>query len=729
MGTVQTVKTDLAVIGAGYAGICTAVSAARNGISVALINDRVVPGGNASSEHRVAICGATSGNHSYYSREAGISDEIKLTLYHYNNRYADLAENHLNDMTLVNLIESEPLIKYFPGTTVYDCETKGGRITAAFGFNAGTQKQYRFESKYFCDASGDAVLSEKAGASYRVGREARSEYNESLAPEKADDHVMGSAILYSVKEEQKPVKFVRPEGVYDFVKDDKLKWFDRRETGRELPKAGGPYNTMWWLSYGGMLDTIRDADEIDKELRNLVYSFWDYVKNSGEYPATENLSLEWVAQYASKRESRRVWGEYTMTQNDIQSCRAFEDEVSHGGWALDIHDVAGIYGNESVSAFGEVRSIYGIPFSIMFSRDIDNLFLAGRLVSCSHVALGSLRVQETLGAMGQAVGAAAALCVKHNCSPKTLDRDRIKELQSLLQANGQYLPNIIEDVGLAKYAKITSSGEKAFENTELAGTLSLGSGVSICLPVPENGELPSSVWVYLKNIDKNETECQYVVSDEECSSNYYSGKELLTSSVTVPAGHDGRIEFRLPDTKGKERIYLKIRHNSSLEIYHSGYVLTGSPAFDHSEYRFRNGTKEVTPCFDFGKKVYGLYAPENVINGRPRPKVRPNLWMSDKKEGAFISFDFDKPIDTEKIVLYFNSQTETEVIRKPIEQLITDFRITAKHKDGTWSKEVRNGWLSQYFIPMELKGVTEIIIEPLKNNGYPYYEILSVKIF
>lgn len=729
MKEILTVKTDLTVVGAGYAGICTALAAARNGIRVALVNDRIVPGGNASSEHRVAICGATTGNHSYYSREAGIADEIKLTLYRYNNRYADLEENHLNDMTLTGLLSAEPNLRYFPGTVVYDCETEEGKIISADGFCAGTQKHYRFESPFFCDASGDAVLSEKAGATCRVGREARSEYGESLAPETADRHVMGSAILYSVKDSRKPVPFVRPEGVYDFRKDDKYKWFDRPETGRELPGPGGPYNTMWWLSYGGLSDTVRDAGEIDCELRKLVYSFWDYVKNSGEYPDAENLSLEWVAPYASKRESRRVLGDYTLTQPDIQSCRVFDDEVSHGGWTLDIHDVAGIYGKEPVSAFGEVRSIYGIPFSILYAKEIGNLFLAGRLVSCSHVALGSLRVQETLGAMGQAAGTAAALCCRYHCSPRTLREEHLAELQDTLQRNGQYLPNRDEDVGLAGKAKITASGEKPFENMLFAGELPLYGGVTVCLPVPKNGSLPASVTLYLKNRTGEAIVCPYRVLDEESPSNYYPGRELLAASVTLPADWNGGVRFPLPETKGKERIYLQLPYNQNLSVRHSGNVLTGSPAFDAYGNRFRDGTQEVTPCFAFEEKVFGLYAPANVINGRPRPKVRPNLWMSDRKEGAFLRLEWEEPVDTETVSLYFDAQTETEVIRRPPAQLITDFRITAKHRDGIWTKEIRNGWLSQYSLPMPLKGVTEVTVEPLRNNGYPYYEILSLKIF
>ena len=723
----HTVSCDLTVVGAGFAGICTAIAAARQGLQVALVNDRDVAGGNASSEHRVSIGGAASGNQSHYAREAGIADELKLFLVNANPKHVAKQDFHLTDMAFYQAILNEPNIRYFPGTCVYDCACEDGKITKAMGFKAKTQQTVCFESPLFCDASGDGILGVKAGAEYRVGREAAAEFGESLAPEQADSCVMGSCILFTTRQEEGIAPFCKPSFTYDFVKDNILRYFDRPETEREMPPNGGPYNGTWWIEYGGMNDTVAEADEIDFELKRLIYGYWDYIKNSGKYPETANTAIDWIAPYASKRESRRFVGEYMLTQNDIQQCREFDDAVSIGGWVLDIHDVGGIYGNERTSAYGPVHSIYNIPLSIMYSKTVPNLFLAGRLVSCTHVAMGSTRVMETLGAMGQAVGTAAALCIKYACLPTDVRHTHIQELQSLLQKNGQFIIGRKEDGGLAHSATIRTSSERVFENTEVTVEWPLSQPIFQTFPL-KNGSL-TTVDVYVKNRAATEVQLAYAVYGEDRRRNYRKGRLLASGTVNVPAQYDGYVTIAPNVTVEDHKVFLELTPHNELSVMCSENRITGAPTFgENGRYLQENGKARVL-CFKNVEGSAGMYAADNLVNGYSRPYGGPNCWISDGKDNQWVELAFDRPQTVQEIALYGNPQFETDQFTAPIEQLLRDADITVETEDGTQIYELRDNYFGQPRIAVKARGVRKIRIDLLANNGAPNFELFAVKVF
>lgn len=717
------IHSDFTVVGAGIAGMCAAIAAARNGLRVSLINDRDVPGGNASSEHRVHINGGATGNSSFYSRESGIADEIKLYELNRNPRYNRKKDFHLCDMAFYQILRNEPNISLFLGTAVYDCDCENGKISRAYAVKPHTGEQLVFESPIFCDASGDGVLAYKSGADYRVGREARSEFDESLAPESADSHVMGSCVLFHLsKNDGEKVSYKKPDFAYDFIKDDILKWFDRPETGRSMPKVGGNYNGMWWLEYGGMSDTIKQADQIDFELRKLIYGYWDYIKNSGKYPDSECYSIDWIAPYASKRESRRFIGKYIMKQSDIQNSVDFDDAVSTGGWSLDIHDVGGIYGSESTSAFGEVKSMYNIPLSIMYSKDIDNLFLAGRIVSCTHVALGSLRVMETLGAMGQAVGTTAALCKKYKALPDDVRNEHITELQAVLQHDGQYIIGKKEDCGLAASAKITASSVKKLENLR----------DEICIPIDDNKifTLPNvqSVKIRIKNAADSDVICKYRVYSEDERKNYRCGKMLGEYTAKIPTKFDGWHEFSFDKASG-EKIFLELLPNESLYIFGSHDRVTGAPSFYSNNDSLAKFDDAVTFCFSGVDDDRILYASENVVNGYSRPFGTPNCWISDGKGEQWLDFSFDEPQDIDEIQIYFNPRYETEHFNGPIEQLVTDYSLTVYTSNGSKSIDVRGNCITRNSFAVNKSDVVRVRFDFAANNGSPEYEVFAVKMF
>jgi len=723
----EVINCDLTVVGAGYAGICAAIAAARHGLVVALVNDRDVPGGNASSEHRVSIGGAASGNSSYYAREAGIADEIKLTIMKYNPRHVEKQDYHLTDMVFYQMILNEKNILYFPGTVVYDCQCEDNQIKRAFAFKSKTQQELIFVSPFYCDASGDGILGYKAGAEYRVGREAASEFGESLAPEKADSNVMGSCILFTTKKEDQKVEFRRPGFAYDFIKDGLISFFDRPETGRELPLIGGPYNSTWWISYGGMRDTISDSDEIDFELKRLIYSYWDYIKNSGKYPETENQYIDWIAPYASKRESRRFIGDYIMTQSDIQESRDFDDAVSIGGWALDIHDVGGIYGNEMVSAFGEVSSIYNIPFSIMYSKNIKNLFLAGRIISCTHVALGSLRVMQTLGAMGQVVGTASALCKQLNCFPSFLRKNYISKLQDVLQKDGQYIIGRPEDCGLAKDAIIRTSSEKVFENINGTFVVSLENGIAQTIPNP-NGFL-KQMEVYVINHLDTEVELPYTIYGEDRIHNYRFGRVLNKGVLLIPSKFKGFLTVNLDVVASDKKIFFVLHSNKNVFVLCSDKSITGAPTFNEEGKRLLENGEIRTLCFRNVVGSEGMFSPENLVNGFSRPYGYPNCWISEGKQNQWIKLNFKEPQTVKQIQLYFNPQFESDQITAPILPLITSYNIYVNTIKGQIVKRIQDNYLGQNFIQLTAEGVKEIHIDILSNNGAPDFEVFAIKVF
>lgn len=303
---------DLVVVGGGMAGVCCAITAARQGIKVALIQDRPVLGGNASSEVRLWMLGATShmGNNNRWSREGGVIDEILVE-----NTYRNKEGNPvLFDMVLVDKVLAEKNIDLYLNTIAYNIEKSSDKvISKVFAFNPQNQTEYVFCSDLFADCSGDGLVSYLSGASYRIGAEDKEEYNELFAPDKNEyGELLGHSIFFYMKDTGKPVEYVAPD-------------FALKDIEEVIPKMMNPeYFSVnqhgckyWWLEYGGRIDTIHDTEAIKYELWKVVYGVWDYIKNSGKYPEAANFTLEWVGVIPGKRESRRFKGHYMLTQQDV----------------------------------------------------------------------------------------------------------------------------------------------------------------------------------------------------------------------------------------------------------------------------------------------------------------------------------------------------------------------------------------------------------------------------
>jgi hypothetical protein len=424
---------DLVVVGGGLAGVCTAITAARAGIRVALVQDRPVLGGNASSEVRLWVLGATShlGNNNRWSREGGVIDELLVE-----NMYRNPEGNPIIfDTVILERVVAEPNITLLLNTAAIDVEKSADDAIASVRcFNSQNSTEYRLRAPLFCDASGDGVLGFLSGAAFRMGAESKNEFGEKFAPTSEYGELLGHTIYFYSKDVGRPVTYVPPAyALRDIRKIPRFRNFNAREYGCQL----------WWIEYGGRLDTVHDTESIKWELWRVVYGVWNHIKNSGQFPNADNLTLEWVGTIPGKRESRRFEGDYMLRQQDIVEQRSHPDAVSFGGWSIDLHPADGVFSEKPGCNQWHSKGVYQIPYRCMYSRNIANLFLAGRTISASHVAFGSSRVMATCAYGGQAVGMAAAICARKGLRPRDLlQADRIADLQRRLQRSGQHIPLI-----------------------------------------------------------------------------------------------------------------------------------------------------------------------------------------------------------------------------------------------------------------------------------------------
>ncbi|TKD57920.1 FAD-dependent oxidoreductase [Flavobacterium sp. ASW18X] len=450
--------TQFAVVGGGLSGVCAAITAARSGIKVVLLQDRPVLGGNASSEVRLWSLGATShmGNNNRWSREGGLINEILLDNLK-RNKEGNLL---IFDTILLEKVYNEENITLILNTAVYQVDKTGDtKIASVTGFCSQNSTTYTVSAPIFCDASGDGIVAFMAGASFRMGAEDKEEFDEGFAPNINDyGNLLGHSLYFYTKNTDKPVAYTPPSFAITNANElPRIKNYTLGDHGCQL----------WWVEYGGRLDTIHQSEDIKFQLWKVVYGIWDYIKNSGEFPEAANQTLEWVGTIPGKRESRRFEGDFMLSQKDVVAQRDYEDAVTIGGWALDLHPADGVYSKHSSCTQWHSKGVYTIPYRSYYAKDLDNLFLAGRIISATHVAFGSSRVMLTCAHGGQAVGKAAALSLEKKCTPKEIyTKGYVAELQLRLNRDGQGIPRVaIVD----KDDKIQSAQLKASSTLQLQG--------------------------------------------------------------------------------------------------------------------------------------------------------------------------------------------------------------------------------------------------------------------
>lgn len=422
IGTVEK-NYDFCVIGGGMAGLCAAVAAARGGAKTALMQERPVLGGNASSEIRMWVCGAQGrGN-----RETGIIEEINLeNLW----RNPDKVYAIWDGILYGKAREQENLDLYL-NCSCNAAEMDGNRIVSVTGWQMTTQKNIKIKAKQFADCSGDSILAPLTGAEFRRGRESADEFGEDTSVKTPDTMTMGMSCLIQGRKGTVPVKFIPPAWADKLTDED----FAARDPNPEYESQN-----YWYLELGGDRDEIGDTEEVRDQLLALAYGTWDYVKNSGRFPDADLWELEFVGFLPGKRESRRMVGDHILTQREITDNVIFDDTVAFGGWPLDDHFPGGFRFSGPPNTSIQSVSPYCIPYRCLYSKNIENLFFAGRNISTSHTAFSSTRVMATCAVCGQATGSAAALAVKYGIDPKAVGKEHIRELQNILMRDDCFLP-------------------------------------------------------------------------------------------------------------------------------------------------------------------------------------------------------------------------------------------------------------------------------------------------
>ena len=624
-------------------GVCFALAAAREGAKTLLITDRPMLGGNASAEVGVAPSGAI--NFNSFTMETGILVDAMLTDREKNDR--PMAESLC--LTLSELVMAEKNLTLMDNTRVVDCRREGNTIRSLIAKGLTYDTTTEIFADAFADCTGDAVLARLAGAEVMYGREARSQFGEALAPEKADGMVMGTTVLFCAKRTPHKVVFTPPSFARTVNREDLAPGVDM------APPKGDTYSGFWWLEFGGPRHTVDDERAIARDLYAWVYGVWDYLKNRSEYKTEfENFELSRVSTIPGKRESYRVVGDVIMTEQDVRSGGHFSDALSTGGWYIDLHNPGSFTDatgkiplcNDFVDPVYENYSLvapFGIPLRSMYSRDISNLWLAGRVISASHVAFGAIRVECTLGNAGQAAGIAAAYAAKHGITPREaaasphIDTIRHRVAKSDIRIPGYHYP---EESLLG--ASVTSSGDVILSDIVPGEeSVSLDTPWGLCFPVTEpqldsirlpllgSGEL---TWILCAISDVWDRNDGTPVAEGKLPVTQGIPVELPISAALTPGSYRLSLSGQgLSWPKSKEQPYGVLAQYSFSSDKPGTTPLSEACPPPYSAWNSQRGKRfALAASFSPPQRPYG---PENILDGFCHQDAMPNLWLSNRDGG------------------------------------------------------------------------------------------------
>ncbi len=508
-------QVDFCVVGGGMAGLCAAIAAARNGARTILMQERPVLGGNASSEIRMWICGA----HGPDNRETGILEEIALE-----NLYHNPSKNFFVwDSLLYDFAKREKNLTLLLNCTCMDACVEEGifsdgrtrRIRSITGYQMTTQTFYDITATFYADCSGDSILAPLTGAAFRLGRESASEFGEDTRVAVSDTVTMGNSCLIQGRETTRPVPF-RPVGIATKLTEEHFRY--------RHPNLRNPGENFWYLELGGTKDTIREAEQIGEDLIALAIGTWAHIKRTPDYHA-ENWELDFLGFLPGKRESRRMVGEYLITERDIADDRQFEDTVAFGGWPLDDHFPEGFYCKGMMNTSIPTPAPYGIPYRALYSQNVENLYFAGRNISMTHTAMSSIRVMATCALMGQAVGTAAAVATIHQTTPHGVYCRHLAELQQRLTDADCFLPTQRRQVSELCRRTPVENGNDSLKNGEDRRHRIYGNepcGVIVANGTPLTYRFDQPQWI----------DCLHITFDSDLNRNTLPGDNVERSHMT-----------------------------------------------------------------------------------------------------------------------------------------------------------------------------------------------------
>jgi hypothetical protein len=529
--------------------------------------------------------------------------------------------------------------------------------------------------KTFIDCTGDGSIGVWAGAEYRHGREPRAMYGESRAPEKPDGHTMGGTLRYASQKQLQPVTFAAPDWARKFPLCSDFH-VDRH------PKLdfGG---WQWVIEYGGMLNTYDDAEAIRDELLRIIWGMWDHVKNHCPQlkEQAQKYKLTWVSHVVGKRESRRLIGDYVLIEQDIAAARLFADRVSYAGWGIDIHPPGGFYDTEPPAIFSH-KLKFSVPFRCLYSKNVDNLMMAGRCISVSHVALGATRVMITCGLQGQAAGTAAGLCKIHETTPRTVGQNYIIDLQQQLLKDGCYLidlPNQ-DQRDLARGALTSASSTSPpveIPVTPRSNIHPLGTARAVMFPA---GTAPERIALYLSSKNAAATPLKLTLRPAAALGDFNSTEDVATAVASVPRRSAGWVTFALtasgplkpglyyaflPATSGVSWSLFEVPPPGTSRAYRSGkewergdgcYTFVVNPT---SEDICKPPVTAAPLPTEPAQKPGTMFVAENVVDGYARAiRGVPHSWRPDPRQPwpQWLQLDFGKTVAFNAIHVSFQSK-------------------------------------------------------------------------
>jgi len=744
----EDITADLVVAGGGLSGVCCALTASRQGMKVVLVQDRGVLGGNSSSEVRLWVLGATShmGNNNRWAREGGVIDEILVE-----NIYRNPEGNPVvYDMILLDKVSAESNITLLLNTAVYEVEKEGDAIRSLKAFCPQNQVEYRLIAPLFCDSSGDGVVGFLSGSPFRMGAEATDEFGEKFAPSADYGELLGHSLYFYSKDVGRPVRFIAPAfALDDITRIPRWRSFNSREYGCRL----------WWIEYGGRLDTVRDTEKIKWELWKIVYGVWDHIKNSGEFPEAANLTLEWVGMIPGKRESRRFEGDYIMRQQDIVEQRHFEDAVAYGGWSIDLHPSDGVFSEKPGCNQWHSKGIYSIPYRSIYSRSVSNLFFAGRLISVSHVAFASTRVMGTGAYIGQAAGMAAVLCRRLGVQPRSLgEPGKMEVLQRELLRVGQYIPGLAlrDPEDLVRQARVTASSRLVLEGLNegtAAGflrpmTLSLAQ----LLPLDE-GKTPV-FRCYAEAVEATTLEVELKISSR--AGNFTPDISLGSQRIGLQPGRNCVVMDLNARMPAAGYAFFCIYKNERVSLYFSPQRITGIlSVFNLVNEAVSNYGKQ-TPPEDIGVDAFEFWCPQrrpeghnlafsvepaldcwgpsHISNGLARPTTGANAWVADPGDPApSLQIEWDMPKAIRRVVLKFDTDMdhpmESVLMTHPETVMpfcVRNYQILDEEGKEVYRKEDNYQTINtiDFATPVTTRRLTVVVEHPSAETPAAVFEIL-----
>jgi hypothetical protein len=607
------------------------------------------------------------------------------------------------------------------------------------------------------DDTGDGTIGSLAGADFRIGREGKEEFGEKIAPDKPDDYVIPSTMTFRAKDVGEPVQYVRPDFALDLTKTDVLKH-------RIIPQDSFD-RSQWYYEIGGTMDQTKDVREIIDKHLSLVYGIWDYIKNSGKYNS-ENYDLEYVSCIPGKRESRRLAGDYMLREMDVVEQNEFEDAVGHGGWSIDLHAIKGFFDTAPENSWMYLKGIYQIPYRTGYSKNIDNLFFAGRCMSTTHVAFGSTRVIATLCTLGQAVGAAAYLCKEHGITPRGVYEQRISDLQQLLMKEDQYVVGArnTDQEDKARQASINASSVRSCELT--SSDEFFKSDMDLALIVPVKNRIKT---LSLLAKSDEDTTLKFSVYKPDKKYNYSPDEIISEGEIAVKPSQELRwVDLPVDAEVSENKIFVILGGNEKIQFGATEHSLPGVLSLR----RYPNDEERVLDVFTMESKthiwrkinriesarprfttrpdinafnlcfktdpVQDVFGPRNVTNGYARPFGLPNAWVSDGiNESEWIEIEFDQPQSVDTLILYFDSNLDCEIFNinrkmgtNTMPAVVKDYRVHYNHQDKLRKlMEVRDNYQRVNKLQFKEINTDKIRIEFTATNGSPDVRLYEVRVY